>query len=579
MSSIIINKKNIAITLFLASLAYFLFFCRFGILFQDEGYFNIRCIRMLSGELPYKDFFLHTPPIAYFLQALIFKIFGNALIVGRISTAVLGAFITLLIFLVSSRISSVIFSIIPSVLFIFWGVSHIPYPSFNWMGLLLGLSVVLLFTRSIETGSKPCIIFSGFLSSFLFFTKQNLGVAAFAAICGFFILEKILNPKEKIFPGAAYFAAGAFIGVFPVINHAYTTGILPGMVYYVFGYGYKSGMMRADFFPFPHIVPASFLIGGFYALTGLLAYRLIVKKKTVYGIILAFIAASAAAAYHVFKGSSGWYYALDHIKEGAFNGFFNLPALSIILIFVMPGYLIFRKRRVSNAREKMALFLAIFALIYIWAGLFAARDYVHLIPTMPIAYVLYGYLLERSAKFLFKNINKTFTAIYCFVLPVIFLCGAGLTANLMNETFRFSSSPLIGMTARVEAPDAEHILATHEESKVVSDVVRSIRDNTEKNDGIFCLHACETFYILSERRCASFYTFFIPNAFGKSDQARVISDLDAGNTKLVLAQKDLMGVSHGGGISDEIEKYVREKYYIKDTIGNYYIFIRKPGAI
>src|ERR1043166_8195960 len=78
-------------------LAYSLFFVNKGLNTFDEGWMVLASERILNGEVPYRDFFLHTNPLSYYLLAGVFSLFGQTLLVARIAGAVVNAALALLI--------------------------------------------------------------------------------------------------------------------------------------------------------------------------------------------------------------------------------------------------------------------------------------------------------------------------------------------------------------------------------------------------------------------------------------------------------------------------------------------------
>ena len=83
--------------LFIILLGFFcmLFFSRYGLDTEDEGWFIYVSKLVSEGFIPYKDFSLHTTPGPYYIQGLIFKLFGSTVMVDRYSMIFLGLFVAL----------------------------------------------------------------------------------------------------------------------------------------------------------------------------------------------------------------------------------------------------------------------------------------------------------------------------------------------------------------------------------------------------------------------------------------------------------------------------------------------------
>ena len=58
----------------------------------DEGAYAYMGQRVLAGDVPYRDFFDHKPPVIYYINALILKTFGETIFSIRFATALLSAY-------------------------------------------------------------------------------------------------------------------------------------------------------------------------------------------------------------------------------------------------------------------------------------------------------------------------------------------------------------------------------------------------------------------------------------------------------------------------------------------------------
>src|SRR2546423_11984349 len=75
-------------------------YCSFG---SDEGIVLQGSARILRGEIPYRDFFSFYTPGSYYLVALLFKVFGDSLVVARVSLAVAGAVCSVITYVLARR--------------------------------------------------------------------------------------------------------------------------------------------------------------------------------------------------------------------------------------------------------------------------------------------------------------------------------------------------------------------------------------------------------------------------------------------------------------------------------------------
>jgi hypothetical protein len=97
---------------------------------------------------------------------------------------------------------------------------------------------MLIFVKFIESRAQAYLLVTGFLSGFLLFTKQDLGAASIAATGGFLLFDHMMTKKGDVATDIIFYGIGLAAGVFPVINHSLTTGIMAEMINCVFGYGH-----------------------------------------------------------------------------------------------------------------------------------------------------------------------------------------------------------------------------------------------------------------------------------------------------------------------------------------------------
>ncbi|MBI4974678.1 MAG: hypothetical protein HZC19_02580 [Candidatus Omnitrophica bacterium] len=567
----------LTLALIVFAFLYFSFFSRFDIIAADEGYFNLACFRIMNGELPYRDFFLHTPPLSYYLQACIFKIFGPSFFVGRLTMAVVGVFIVMLLVLISLRLAVMPYPLLPGLLFTFWGVSHIPYPSFNWYGLLSALTIIPVIFKFTDSGDRRCLMLTGLLTTLLCLTKQNLGAAAILSLAFYIVIYRFFNDGRKfvlikdIFLDYIFIGLGASLATIPVMLFFYMNGALKDLVYYLFNFSYAALKMRMEAVPFPHLKISTFLILGIYLLFACLAHGAIIKKRFKGLYTPVFIAALGTALFYKFASKDTIIYVVDHIKEGLLNGFFNLPALFILLA----AYFSVRKAFKMNTLDKTDLCLVcmvIFSFFYIWFGLIIARDMIHLIPTMAISYGFFGYFLNR--------LRKVITAYY-FIFPVFFFCLFGLIMNINNETFRSSSSRLTGMNYRMKSDRAKFLVVERSKGSYLDEMTDYIISNTRPEERIFAFHIDSSIYILADKMPGTFNTFFLADAFRREEQKRVIEDLVKNNVKLIACDKRTYDSWYDKqnfdreGLTSAITGFLHDNFEEVETFGPYNILVKK----
>jgi 4-amino-4-deoxy-L-arabinose transferase-like glycosyltransferase len=93
----------ICVALFLLCTAYLLLF-RHSTFSPDEGITLQGAERILHGQVMYRDFFYFCTPGSYYFLALLFKVFGNSIVVAKTQLAVYGGIFAVLTYLIARRV-------------------------------------------------------------------------------------------------------------------------------------------------------------------------------------------------------------------------------------------------------------------------------------------------------------------------------------------------------------------------------------------------------------------------------------------------------------------------------------------
>ena len=98
------QDRWIALLLFVGSCLYLRLFYDYTKLNTDEGIVLQGAQRILQGQVPYRDFFAFVTPGSYYWTALLFKIFGSSILVGRVALIVCGGLFSVLSYLLARRV-------------------------------------------------------------------------------------------------------------------------------------------------------------------------------------------------------------------------------------------------------------------------------------------------------------------------------------------------------------------------------------------------------------------------------------------------------------------------------------------
>lgn len=475
---------------FLVFLGFQLLVFNKGLNFRDEGFLLNNAIRILNGEIPYRDFFLTTTPGTYYLQSLVFQLFGIHIILDRILYIVFVGLLLLIInFLLDNFRASLKALILSLISLVF--VTPAAFAFYNLEGLVFFLLATLLFKHYAKT--KLGIFLVGVVLGLLMLFKQSYGVYA---MIGFLIL---LAFNLKTFSKQAFYLILGFAGTFlPFIAYCFLSHALPQFIYFT---GVFSEEVKSHRTPF--ILTSLLLIP--FSLFVLSFLKKLPKKKAFVAlgvsIILFFLIYIGISPARLSRLST---YAKDPLIY--YYGFLLVFPLLVISKFA---------KTKANVRLYAVLLLSLFL-----GGASSGRDFTTVLVSLPLVILL---LLELRKVF-DKKITSLAIAAY-FSFPLIFFIL--LLPNFFNP----------GVYVQSTIPHFEAILLPKQTEIELALITEYIQSKTGEKETILCFPYCPMVNVLAQRKSSSYFSFFYQETIRAKDQARVISDLKTSKTKLIVLQK------------------------------------------
>lgn len=181
-------ERAIPALVFLTSLAYLCFFRRFSTRDLDEGIILQAAERVLRGQIPYRDFFLFYTPGSVYLQAALFKVFGDTLAVARTGIAFVGAACSVVTYCLARRVCSRRISLFAAGMTTTVSVTYRFVVVHNWYSTLFTCLGVYAAVRLLESGQKRWAFLTGSLIALTILTEQSKG----AALLGGFVLGYVI---------------------------------------------------------------------------------------------------------------------------------------------------------------------------------------------------------------------------------------------------------------------------------------------------------------------------------------------------------------------------------------------------
>jgi hypothetical protein len=195
----------------------------------DEAVITYGAVRVIEGDLPYRDFWTVYSPAPFYVTAALFKIFGTTILVERIWDTSMRALLAVFSYLLATRLTSRSVALFGFAAVTFWAAhyGYYSYPAFPTLGLCFaGIWMA-------NVGLKP------FRAAWLFASGLAIGMAVlykhdFGVYCGIgqtlglasFTLESTQSQNLKLRAAdlargflklVAPFAFGVMLTVLPVI--------------------------------------------------------------------------------------------------------------------------------------------------------------------------------------------------------------------------------------------------------------------------------------------------------------------------------------------------------------------------
>lgn len=206
----------------LIALRYWLWYFHRNANLLDEGSTAAQAMRVLNGELIYRDFFTVVTPGSYYTVAWLFQLFGPSLMVLRWAALVTGLGILLVTLLVARRVMSWPFAAAAALMTTVWGWFLVTPNFYSLQAALFALMALWCYLRFLDQPRLRWILIAGVLTGLTVLVKQNVG--AYAAVA---IVASIWLARQNSARTTARFIAGVALPVVPVVLFLLVSGAGP----------------------------------------------------------------------------------------------------------------------------------------------------------------------------------------------------------------------------------------------------------------------------------------------------------------------------------------------------------------
>lgn len=529
----------------------------------DEGQYAHIADRVAHGEvLNYDVEDIHTGYLNLF-HAVVFRVFGTRLVSLRYPLAAVSLIESCLIFLILAR-RGVWAAEMGAIGATSLGTIQYLNPTPNWYCLFLATLIVFCLSF-ISPDRRWRLVLVGFLTGLIFLLRQITGVFVAMAVLTYFVTEQTEETSGRETVLSKGLLGLMWVGLLTYIT---TSTELGGLV--LFG-----------------IWPLAILALAFF-------YSSTSNRKTIQIVITLALGCVPAAApilvYHLVHGSL-WTFFDDTVLRALTVSQFAY--LKFHRYWEQQLFAIQNIRELENLRTVAnGIYWTMLPLLASIVGVITVRAFRRTrtwsnIDSLPLIAVFYAQvaLLQQIPIYLFYSLPLTFAAlIWLFAKPSPRRVAA-LTLFTVFVTFvsiRYQAAQPIGRTLAgiIRGDRTELVPATTlpraglwidpESLRIYTDVVNTIRDQTQPQDTIFVLPNNPEFYFLSERR----NPFRLWNtAIGVRDEneaALVMNVLKNQPPKIIVIDPhDRNNTSY----SNAMIAYVRGTYRLIKTAGNFEIYL------
>jgi len=188
----------------------------------DEGLIVFGAIRIMNGDVPYRDFYANYGPAQFYVLAALFKVFGPSILVHRVWDTVVRAAIVMLVYAVFARMENPRTGMIAAVASAIWlsAFGTYGYPVFPCLLLSILSIYFVLPAYCREAGRTPLLLAGGCIGVVALFRHDvgaMAGIAHIAALILLYIKVRLdgVVRSPKLIPAVSTIVAAALIVAVP----------------------------------------------------------------------------------------------------------------------------------------------------------------------------------------------------------------------------------------------------------------------------------------------------------------------------------------------------------------------------
>ena len=515
--------------IYLALLAYFWSFSKYGLNIWDEGGYANGTLRTLNGERALIDF---NPngylPGRYWYGMVFFKLFGIEIQSLRLGVLLITPPMILMLYSIGRKIMPAGFALLAALFML--SAPSMYYNRFFTFFVILNLYLIINFFKKKNLTSLAGFGVGIFLSAFFKFE-----VTLFSILISLVMFALVFSQKHLRFFSQNNSAHVVFKNYY-LISGIYITAIIFLVYLGQDGYFTKVFKMVIDAHevwgnPFPEILP--------------------------------FIELLKEVGYH-------------QIFERVL---FYLPILTYGIVSILLFYQLVLKKKILHIDHLIIIAILLFGVcsfgLVIWR---AGLD--NLLRTLPPFYILFCYLLFRIRKKVLSFQDSTdhkgiFTRLPLNLLIVFFPLLFYFEMNTHHGFYAGSIGALNIETTRLSL-NKVNVYTNPTEAKWIAEVLEKINLYSKKGDAILALPLNPIFYFLSDRINPTPYEWVLPGMLEKAKETELVTILKSKPPKVVIFVdiaidgKEERRISH---YAPQLYKFLLENYTFQEQVGFFQILL------
>lgn len=493
-------------------------------------------LRVINGELPYRDFWLLFPPGEALLPALIYKMFGLNINKLLIFSLIISSFIGIFSFFLGKLIlRDNFFSIMTAMLVYFNGITA-RYAGYTYIHIYFLLLIIsaLFFIRHLKNDNAIEIFLAGIFIGLAFLFRFYEVIAAFLAILITILIYSILERKTLsrtfLFKSLAIYCGGVLLVI--------------GLAYLVLFEIWQFMVKEVVFESLSHGTSMNLPYFNFIVMY----LRLFTNLKMV--------------------SQSG--YSINVI-------------LCYLLPFLLGGisirYLIGKE---LNKFDKIIVLFLLFWGVFTFPKALGRSDIAHLAYSITPLFFLLIFLLQKSLN-IFKESKTSLNEVIAsgFVIVSLLLSVLPILWFLVD-----TGDALITPHYEVSTRYGTLLLENESDAKDINAVINYINKNTSERDYIFITPwFSPPFYALTNRNNPTYYDSLIDLIARPSDekQKKVCNDIIEKETKLIIHYPD-WGFDNKKELQFSntcpiLQKCIEDNFKLVESYGHYWIYVPRNKQI